>query len=646
MQQVNSLLYVFYRFLFFISIFIATYMLIYVLASMAPVPVGIPGAEGAQMPGLVEWLLGSEEAGTGGVLRGDLGLSLRSRLSVGDEIALRMGATMELLLPALILSLLIGGVGGVLLAALRMYYLDGLPRFLTVIWAAMPLFWLALMLISALAMSSRVLPVGGRCAPGAGEGCPSLEYMILPLATLVLPWSALVALYVRGAAVEAATREKERNVGARHMLAALVAFPLPALPVMVAGIFSSLLLVETVFAWPGLGRLMMDAASFRDNPMLVGIAVAIFPLIPIVYFVAHLLYALFSPLLGLPAVGYTVTALPLLTAVAEQQGPAPLRQPARPDYQRVFAGIATVVAVLAALFVMLVLLAGLLGPTLTGVDPMSVDVRSRLLPPGSEGFPLGADELGRDVMTRLMMGSVRPLLIGLLAAVIALGLSFVPAVVGALADSVLGGVLNAPVHWLTTLLSGLPLLPLALLLLAAYGPGEGVVLLLGVLLGWTQITPLLRAWLRALRRQYEASRPQQKSRGKPRRTEDGVTLIDWDEIEAEQKPEKKPETPGCGQLLGEGVLLLIYAVAINMAFVVLLESAVSFLGFGVQPPEVSWGAMLAGGRSYLVNANWLVVLPGLMITLTVLSLLIIAERIRETFRYVAGERVRRSRPQE
>lgn len=234
-----------------------------------------------------------------------------------------------------------------------------------------------------------------------------------------------------------------------------------------------------------------------------------------------------------------------------------------------------------------------------GGDPAAIDLLARLEPP-SAAHPLGTDELGRDVLLRLLQGGRVSLVVGLCGALLA---AVIGAVVGVTAGY-LGGAIDAALMRLTDIVISLPLLPLLIVLaaidlgkLGIPAQGEFVsvarIIVIVALFGWTTTARLARASALTLRSR-EFVRAARAMGASPIR-------IMWRHI--------LPNARGP----------LLVATTLSIGNVILIESVLSFLGLGVQPPLASWGNMLTGAQDLLFEAPRLALLPGLLIFLAVLA---------------------------
>ncbi len=234
----------------------------------------------------------------------------------------------------------------------------------------------------------------------------------------------------------------------------------------------------------------------------------------------------------------------------------------------------------------------------TPVDPLALNIRAKLMAPGVQ-FPIGSDEFGRDVLSRLMAGAFTSASIATLTVAFAIvagtALGLVTGFVRGWTDRILMSANDALLAFPGTLL--------ALALIAVIGPNKwGIVLALGIAYTPAVVRVVRGAVLSLREREYvEASRALGNS--------EAYTML-------------RHVLPNC--------VAPIAVLATSMfGWVVLSESALSFLGLGVPPPAPSWGNMLAGARSYLGSAPWLGIAPGLCIALTLLGVNLLGDALRD-----------------
>ena len=214
-------------------------------------------------------------------------------------------------------------------------------------------------------------------------------------------------------------------------------------------------------------------------------------------------------------------------------------------------------------------------------------------------YLLGSDEVGRSQVVRLLYGGQVSLFVGFVAAIV----NFAVGVPLGLAAGYFRGAFDDFITWLITTLNGIPQLFLLLIIAALWQPGPLTLIAIIGFLNWTGITLYCRGQTISLReREYVTS----------------AHAIGATHTRVMFK-----------HILPNVLPLIFVLAAIDVGAIVLLESALSFLGLGILPPTPSWGNMLTNGASYFVRAWWLVVSPGVMIFLTVLCLYLIGDGLRD-----------------
>lgn len=246
--------------------------------------------------------------------------------------------------------------------------------------------------------------------------------------------------------------------------------------------------------------------------------------------------------------------------------------------------------------------------------------RARVLNPTPSGvadrryYLLGTDQLGRDLWSRMLHGARISLAIALLAAVLALTLGLAVGATAALGGRLLDGVLMRGVDALLAF----PPLVLVLSLAALFRPTLPVLVLFIGGTSWMALSRIVRGELLSLREQGYALAARALGLSAPR------LLL--------------------RHLLPNAMTPILVDTSLRVGNVILIEASLSFLGFGVQPPQASWGNLVAAGRDHLVNAWWLATLPGLAIALTVLACALLADGVRDRLdpRHRLGRRPPRS----
>ncbi len=237
-------------------------------------------------------------------------------------------------------------------------------------------------------------------------------------------------------------------------------------------------------------------------------------------------------------------------------------------------------------------------PVLAPHDPRHINLPDALLPP-SATYPLGTDQLGRDVLSRLIYGARISLSIGLIAVGIAV---LVGSLIGAVAG-LYGGWVDAVLMRLVDTMLSIPTIFLLLAVIAFIGPSIQLVMVVIGLTGWMGVARLVRAEVLTLKeREFVlAARVLGASR--------------WRLITK--------------HLLPNAMGPVLVSATLGVGGAILTESVLSYLGLGVQPPTPSWGNILNEGRVALGVAWWLTISPGICILVTVLAFNLLGEGMRE-----------------
>jgi peptide/nickel transport system permease protein len=214
----------------------------------------------------------------GRLLTGDLGRSIQQNRPVAAELAEAWPATLELTLAALLLATVFGVSAGIVSAVWPSSFFDALARLGSLFGLSLPVFWTGLVLIVIFAWWLPWLPVGGT---------GSLAHLVLPAVALALPSTAMIARMTRSSVLEVLREDyvrtarakgvRERWVVTKHALRNAAIPVLTLLGLQAGQLMGGAVLTETVFAWPGLGRLMVKAIFARDYVLLQG-AVLVFAL--------------------------------------------------------------------------------------------------------------------------------------------------------------------------------------------------------------------------------------------------------------------------------------------------------------------------------------------------------------------------------
>jgi len=250
--------------------------------------------------------------------------------------------------------------------------------------------------------------------------------------------------------------------------------------------------------------------------------------------------------------------------------------------------------------------AALFAPVLAPFDPVEQDISQRLKPPGGTDergrlHLLGTDHLGRDILSRSLFGARIALLVGFSAVAIAGTLGLVTG----LLSGYFGGRVDDFFMRLADIQLAFPFILLAIAVIGVLGPSlRNIIVVVGVS-GWVVYARIVRGEVLSLREREFVLAAVVLGSAHPR-----VILR---------------------HIVPNAFTPWLVIATLDMARVIVLESALSFLGLGVQPPTPTWGGMLADGRVYLSTAWWLATFPGLAILVTVLGINLLGDGLRDTF---------------
>jgi peptide/nickel transport system permease protein len=243
-----------------------------------------------------------------GILRGDFGTSFVYRRSPIDLITDFLPATIELNIAVIVVSVPLGLLVGILAARFHDGWFDQSSRVLAVVGDAVPGFWLAFILILVFGRYLDVLPMGGRCAPTRG-GCPPIyermEYIVLPVLVMSLGAVSGWSRFMRASMLETINGDYIRTAKAKGLSGQRVWFyhalrnAIIPMATFLGPVFVSLLggavIIETIFSWPGVGRLLLQSVTSQDYPVVMASVVIGSLLTMAGYLISDILYAVFDP---------------------------------------------------------------------------------------------------------------------------------------------------------------------------------------------------------------------------------------------------------------------------------------------------------------------------------------------------------------
>ena len=256
-------------------------------------------------------------------------------------------------------------------------------------------------------------------------------------------------------------------------------------------------------------------------------------------------------------------------------------------------------AVFGVVVILLLVLLSAFGPSLVPYDQLFIDIRNRFAPPFVSAHILGTDPLGRDHAARLFNAGRISLTVGFLAMVVS---TVIGSVIGAVAGYY-GRWVGAVLMRLVDAILCFPSVFLLLALAAFIKPNVVTITLIIAATSWMEVARVVQNQVRALRGR--------------------------DFIVAAEMVGQSDATIIFKELLPNVIGPIVVAATLTVARAILLESYISFLGYGIQPPAASWGNMLNNAQQYLTSAPWLAIFPGIMITLAVASFNFVGDGLRD-----------------
>lgn len=235
------------------------------------------------------------------------------------------------------------------------------------------------------------------------------------------------------------------------------------------------------------------------------------------------------------------------------------------------------------------------------VDPNDSNGFAGFTPPLVDGYILGADDIGRDQLARLLHASSVTMGIGFFGAFLSLTIGLVAGMI----SGYFGGIIDDMMNWLITTIDSIPSLFLLILFASVFSPTAESLVMVIALISWTGTMRLIRGQTLSIReKEY---------------------------IIAAQAMGASPVRIMFAHILPNLISVTVISLALGIAGLILTESALSYLGLGVQPPQATWGNMLSKSQQFFRLGPHLVIFPGLMIFVTVLCFYVIGDGIRDAF---------------
>ncbi|UOE53319.1 ABC transporter permease [Cytobacillus oceanisediminis] len=254
--------------------------------------------------------------------------------------------------------------------------------------------------------------------------------------------------------------------------------------------------------------------------------------------------------------------------------------------------------------VSLVIFVAIFADILAPHDPASNNLGDMLKPPvwldgGSQNYILGTDNLGRDILSRIIYGSRVSLLVGVFSVILA---GFIGIIVGLIAGYY-GGVIDNLLMRIVDSFLAIPSILFILVVLAVFDPSILVLIIVIGLTNWVTYARVVRGEV--------------------------LSIKEREFVKASKSIGTNSLTIMLQHILPNILSSFIVISTLSVATTIVLEASLSFLGLGIQPPDVSWGGMLTDGRNYLATNWWLATFPGIAITVTVLGIIFLGDWLRD-----------------
>ncbi len=255
------------------------------------------------------------------------------------------------------------------------------------------------------------------------------------------------------------------------------------------------------------------------------------------------------------------------------------------------------------LIVSTIVILAIIGPVISPHDPMGRNLRARFQPPGytdSAGtYTLGTDQLGRDILSRIIAGSRVSVLVGVVSVLIAGTIG----VVYGLLSGFFGGFLDTLLMQVVDAILSIPFIILVVAISGVVGAGLTTLILILGGTGWTTYARVIRGEVFKIREMEYVVAAYALGQNRLK-----VMFL---------------------HILPNVISSAIVLAAVQVGVTILAESSLSFLGLGVKPPTVTWGLMLADGKAYINSAWWMTTFPGIAITITVLGVVFLGDWLRD-----------------
>ena len=559
---------------------------------------------------------------------GDFGTSLTTGQPVATEIRNRLPASAELTLLGLLVSVVIAIPLGILAATRPGSWIDHLCRVTTTAGVSLPVFFTGLVLVYVFYFRLGWSPAPlGRLdvfysAPPAVTGFylidaliardfevfrSALSQLILPALTLAIFSLAPIARMTRASMLAVLASDFVRTARASGLSPTTVivtyAFRNAMLPVIttLSMVFSFLLganvLVEKVFAWPGIGSYAVEALISSDFAPVQGFVLTMAVMYVLLNLTIDILYGVIDPQSsGLKGEGVSMSSV---APAVEPAGPARTSGLAAIfEHTRYVLGENRVTAFAFGLLIVIVF-AALFGPYVVPHDPLASDTAAALKPPSAAHW-FGTDQLGRDIFSRVIVATRLDTFIAVASVV----LVFLMGGLAGIAGGYFGGWTDRIVGRIADTIMAFPLFVLAMGIVAALGNTVQNIIIATAIVNFPLYARVARAEANVRRDAGFVQAARLSGNGEFR-----ILLV---------------------HILPNIMPIMIVQMSLTMGYAILNAAGLSFIGLGVRPPTAEWGIMVAEGASFMVSGEWWIALfPGLALMIAVFCFNLLGDGLRD-----------------
>ena len=553
-------------------------------------------------------------------VKGDFGKSYIYKVDVLSLIAQRVPATLELVFVSVVLALVISIPLGVYAGAFPKRKSSTLVMGGSILGISLPSFFIGIMLIYIFSLKLHWFPSSGRgaTAPFLGMNFSlfapgGLKYIILPAFTLSVTNIASLVRLTRAGVMENMRQDyikfaRAKGVSTRKVLFghALKNALIPVITVFgmeIGSLIAFTTVTETIFSWPGLGKLLIDSINSVDRPVIVAYLILTTVLFVFINFVVDLLYTVIDP-----RIQFRRCAMDEMKKRGATPNKSLFRRIAESEFFHNYKRSPS--AIVGTVIVVLVLFIALFGPLFAPQNPYdvaSLSLTDSYKPPaweagGDARFIFGTDSQGRDIFSSLIYGSRISLFIGVVGTLLACAVGITLGLI----SGYFGGRVDAIIMRLADILLSFPDILVALFIMTMFGRGVSKLLVVFTIIGCVTYVRTVRAEVLTVKQMEYV---------------DAARVIGIPNILIIAK-----------HVLPNVMTTVIVISTMKVGGLILAEATLSFLGAGVPVTEPSLGMLVKNGFDVLFSGYWwIAVMPGLYIMLIVFGINLLGDFLRDEF---------------